>query len=60
MVYKIAYSHKYKYFHVKIASLANVKSSVTVGPIHSCLALYSLSGLPLRLSSLTEDTAPLL
>jgi len=25
---------KYKYFHVKIASLANVKSYVTVGPIH--------------------------
>ena len=25
---------KYKYFHVKIASLANVKSCVTVGPIH--------------------------
>ena len=25
---------KYKYLHVKIASLANVKSCVTVGPIH--------------------------
>jgi len=25
---------KYKYLHVKIASLANVKSYVTVGPIH--------------------------
>ena len=24
----------YKYLHVKIASLANVKSCVTVGPIH--------------------------
>ena len=35
---------KYKYtFMFKIASLANVKSGVTVGP--TCLALYSLSGL---------------
>ena len=25
---------KYKYLHVKIASLANVKSCVTIGPIH--------------------------
>ena len=25
---------KYKYLHVKIASLANVKSCVPVGPIH--------------------------
>ena len=41
---------------LKIASLANVKSCVTVGPIHLCLTLYSLSGLPLRLSPLTEDT----
>ena len=24
----------YKYLHVKIASLANVKSCVTLGPIH--------------------------
>ena len=24
----------YKYLHVKIASLANVKSCVTIGPIH--------------------------
>ena len=34
---KSAYSHliKYMYHHVKIASLANVKSCVTVGPIHS-------------------------
>ena len=50
---------KYKYLHVKIASSANVKSCVTVGPIFingKCLALYSPSGLPLRLSSLTEDT----
>ena len=71
---------KYKYLHVKIASLANVKSCVTVGPISlmanvwpcivpvpvrhrgsnfingKCLALYSPSGLSLRLSSLTEDT----
>ena len=30
---KIAHSH-HKYLHVKIASLANVKSCVTVGPIH--------------------------
>ena len=49
---------KYKYLHVKIASLANVKSCVTVvtvGPI-SPWVLYSPSGSPLRLSSLTEDT----
>jgi len=26
--------NKYKYLHVKIASLANVKSCVTIGPIH--------------------------
>ena len=51
---------KYKYLHVKIASLPNVKSCVTVGPISlmanvwPCIA--SPSGLPLRLSSLTEDT----
>ena len=51
---------KCKYLHVKIASLANVKSCVTVGPISlvanvwSCM--YSPSGLALRLSSLTEDT----
>ena len=25
---------KYKYLHVKIASLANVKFCVTIGPIH--------------------------
>ena len=25
---------KYKYLHVKIASLANVQSCVTIGPIH--------------------------
>ena len=31
---KVAYSHLYKYLHVKIASLANVKSCVTVGPLH--------------------------
>ena len=50
---------KYKYLHVKIASLANVKSCITVGPISlmaNVLALYSPSGSPLRLSSLTEDT----
>ena len=46
---------KYKYLHVKIASLANLKSCVTVGPISPCV-LYSPSGSPLRLSSLTEDT----
>ena len=50
---------KYKYLHVKIASLANVKilrhreSNFING---KCLALYSPSELPLRLSSLTEDT----
>ena len=26
--------NKYKYLHVKIASLVNVKSCVTIGPIH--------------------------
>ena len=31
---KIVIVSKYKYLHVKIASLANVKSCVTVGPIH--------------------------
>ena len=32
---KIAYVHlQHKYFHVKIASLANVIFCVTVGPIH--------------------------
>ena len=56
------YSHlsKYKYLDVKIASLANVQSCVTIGPIYfngKCLALYSLSVLPLRLSVLTEDTS---
>ena len=25
---------KYKYLHVKIGSLANVKSCVTIGPVH--------------------------
>ena len=45
---------KYKYIYVKIASLANVKSCVTIG---KCLALYSLIGLPLRLCPLTEDTS---
>ena len=49
---------KYKYFHVKIASLANVQSCVTIGPINAkCFALYSPSVLPLRLSPLTEDTS---
>ena len=43
---------KYKYLYVNIASLANVKSCVTIG---KCLALYSLIGLPLRLSPLTKD-----
>ena len=43
---------KYKYLHV-IASLANVKSCVTVG----MFGPYSLSGLPLRLTP--EDTSPL-
>ena len=51
---------KYKYLHVKVASLANVKTCVTVGPI-SLMAnvwpcMYSPSGLPLRLSSLNEDS----
>ena len=48
----------------KSPSLANVstfmlKSCVTVGSIHTskCLALYSLRGLPLNLSPLTEDTS---
>ena len=45
---------KYKYLYVKIASLANVKSCVTIGKY---LALYSLIGLPLRLSPLTKDTS---
>ena len=31
---KIVYSHLCKYLHVKIASLANVKSCVTIGPSH--------------------------
>ena len=49
----------HKYLHVKIASLVSVKSCVTVGPIHygKCLALCILSGLPLTLSLLTEDTS---
>ena len=45
---------KYKYLHVKIASLANVKSCVTVGPISlvanvwSCIVpVDQLSGLAL-------------
>ena len=49
---------KYKYLHVKIASLANVKSCITVGPISLMANVWpcSPSGLPHRLSSLTEDT----
>ena len=51
---------KYKYLHVNIASLANVKFCVTVHGSNfingKCLPLYSPSGLPLRLSSLTEGT----
>ena len=50
---------KYKYLHVKIASLANVKSCVTVGPISLMANVWPcivpvdyLSGLAL----LTEDT----
>ena len=32
---------KYKYLHVKIASLANVKSCVTVGPISLVANVWS-------------------
>ena len=32
---------KYKYHHVKIASLANVKSCVTVGPISLMVNIWS-------------------
>ena len=46
----------YKYLHVKIASLAIVKSCVTVVINGKRLALYSLSVLPLRLSTLTEES----
>ena len=35
---------KYKYLHVKIASLANVKSPITVGPI-SLMANVCLKGI---------------
>ena len=45
---------KYKYIYVRIASLANVKSCVTIG---KCLALYSLIGLPLRLIPLADYTS---
>ena len=49
---------KYKYLHFKIASLANVQSCVTIGPIYGkFLARYSLRVLPLRLGPLTEDTS---
>ena len=44
---------KCEYFHVKIPSLANVHQFIN----GKCLALYSLSVLPLRLSPLTEDTS---
>ena len=51
---KIADVNLYKYLHVKIASLANVKSCITVGPISlmenvwSCIVpLDHLSGLAL-------------
>ena len=50
---------KYKYFHVKIGSLANVKSCVVVGPISlmanvwSCISpVGHLSGLALYLKIL--------
>ena len=43
---------KYKYLHVKIASLANVKSCVTV-----VINVWPFIGLPLRLSPLTGDTS---
>ena len=42
---------KYRYFHVKIASLANVQSCVTIGLMSNVLpcivSLYYLSGLAL-------------
>ena len=42
---------KYKYLHVKIASLANVKSCVSVARSNSLMFSHvSPSGLPLRLS----------
>ena len=51
---------KYMYLHVKIASLGNVKSCITVGPISLMANVWPcivpvdyLSGLA---SSLTEDT----
>ena len=48
--------NKYKYLQVEIATLANVKSCVKF--INGkCLALYSLHGLPLSLSTLTEGSS---
>ena len=47
-----------KYLHVKIASLATVIFYVTINFRDAkCLALYTLHGLPLRLSASTEDTS---
>ena len=50
---------KCKYLHAEIASLATVKSCVTIVPFRDgkCLAQYSLHRLPHRLSALTEDTS---
>ena len=53
---KIACSDLQQYHQVKIARLVNVKPYVTVSPIQ-IFGLYSCSGLPLRLSPLTEDTS---
>ena len=58
-LYTLIFS-KYKYLHVKVASLAIVISCVTTGPIFingKCLALYSFSVFPLRLSILTEHAS---
>ena len=43
---------KYKYLHVKIASLANVKSCVTVGPIH--LILFELTSASFHVAPLIQ------
>ena len=54
--FKILFS-KYKYLHVKIASLANVSHCRSNSLMGNFLALYSLSGLHFRQSPLTEKTS---
>ena len=45
--------------HAMIDSIGTVKSCVSIGPVSccKCLTQYSLCGLPLRLSVLSEGTS---